>query len=214
MAAAESEGELAHRDAEERPVHKLTVSLIGLYKSINKLYYDNRAKAREDEGKPAWEDENHDYIIVPGEEILNRYVVRGRVGKGSFGQVLRAYDKVTSSDVALKLIKNKKPFKNQANTEIDILMELRSLDATDEHHFVRLLDHFEHRGHPCLVFEHLSYNLYELLKNTKFRGVSLPLINKFASQSLDALHFLRLHGIIHCDLKVRKLFVLETRQPL
>jgi len=52
-------------------------------------------------------------------------VVRGRIGKGSFGQVLRAFDKVTKTDVALKMIKCKKPFKNQANTEIDILVELQ-----------------------------------------------------------------------------------------
>ena len=32
-----------------------------------------------------------------------------------------------------------------------------------------------YRGHECLVFEMLSYNLYELLKNTQFHGVSLNL---------------------------------------
>jgi len=206
------EPQLAQRDAAERPVHKLTVSLIGLYKSINKLYYENRAKAREDQGKSAWEDENHDYIIVPGEDILNRYIVRGRIGKGSFGQVLRAFDKVTKNDVAIKMIKNKTPFKNQANTEIDILLELKSLDSIDEHHFVRLLDHFEHRGHPCLIFEHLSYNLYELLRNTKFRGVSLPLIAKFSLQALDSLSFLRAHNIIHCDLKPENILLCQPKR--
>jgi serine/threonine protein kinase len=190
------------RKAAERPVYKLTVSLISLYKSINRLYYENRAKQREDQGKSAWEDENHDYIVTLGEDILDRYVVRGRIGKGSFGQVLRAYDKVTSSDVAIKIIKNKKAFKKQANTELDILLELRSLDPSDKKHIVRLINHFEHRGHPCFVFEHLSFNLYELLKNTKFRGISLDLVHKFAKQSLETLEFLHSHNIIHCDLKV------------
>lgn len=44
-------------------------------------------------------------------------------------------------------------------------------------------------------------NLYELLKNNKFKGVSLGLIKRFAKQLLDALCFLRKHSIIHCDLK-------------
>lgn len=48
-------------------------------------------------------------------------MVRGRIGKGSFGQVLRAFDKVTKQDVALKMIKCKKPFKNQANTEVSLI---------------------------------------------------------------------------------------------
>lgn len=40
----------------------------------------------------------------------------------------------------------------------------QSKDPGDEHNLVRLQDHFVHRGHQCLVFEMLSYNLYDLLK--------------------------------------------------
>ena len=28
-----------------------------------------------------WDDENHDYIIRPGEEIQGRWVIRERIGK-------------------------------------------------------------------------------------------------------------------------------------
>ena len=57
---------------------------------------------------------------------------------------------------------------------------------------VRLENTFVHHRHQCLVFEMLSYNLYELLRNTKFFGVSLNLIRKFARQILKALAFLAL----------------------
>ena len=50
--------------------------------------------------------------------------------------------------------------------------------SNDENNIVRLINHFFFRGHQCLVFEMLSLNLYELLKNTQFRGVSLNLIRK------------------------------------
>jgi dual specificity tyrosine-phosphorylation-regulated kinase 1 len=68
---------------------------------------------------------------------------------------------------------------------------------------VRFLDSFDHHGHTCLVFEHLSFNLYELLRKTAFRGVSLTLIRKFARQILKALAYLSLPDVdvIHCDLK-------------
>ena len=46
------------------------------------------------------------------------------------------------------------------------------------------------RNHLCLVFELLSYNLYDLLRNTNFRGVSLNLTRKFAQQLCTALLFL------------------------
>jgi dual specificity tyrosine-phosphorylation-regulated kinase 1 len=57
------------------------------------------------------------------------------------------------------------------------------------------------RNHLCLVFEVLSLNLYDLLKNTNFHGVSLNLVRKFTQQILTALYFLHEVKIIHCDLK-------------
>lgn len=50
------------------------------------------------------------------------------------------------------------------------------------------------RNHLCLVFELLSYNLYDLLRNTNFRGVSLNLTRKFAQQLCTALLFLSTPG--------------------
>ena len=62
---------------------------------------------------------------------------------------------------------------------------------------------------PCdteLTSRARSYNLYELLKETGFHGVSLNLIRKFAKQILKALAFLARPDvdIIHCDLKPEK----------
>ena len=71
-----------------------------------------------------------------------------------------------------------------------MLRALRTADRDDKQNVVRLIDHFVYRGHQCLVFEMLSYNLYELLKNTQFHGVSLNLVRKFAKQILHALAFL------------------------
>lgn len=55
----------------------------------------------------------------------------------------------------------------QARTEIKLLELSLMKDKDDEQNIVRLLDTFVYRKHQCLVFEMLSYNLYELLKNTK-----------------------------------------------
>jgi len=44
-------------------------------------------------------------------------------------------------------------------------------------------------------------NLYEFIKKTDFKGLSMRLIRRFAIQILQALKFFRQHGIIHCDLK-------------
>jgi dual specificity tyrosine-phosphorylation-regulated kinase 1 len=71
-----------------------------------------------------------------------------------------------------------------------------------------------YRNHQCLVFEMLSLNLYELLKNTQFGGVSLNLIRKFAKQVLKALAFLARPDvdIIHCDLKPENILLRHPKK--
>ena len=43
----------------------------------------------------------------------NRYRIESSIGKGSFGQVAKAYDMVDEENVAIKIIKNKKAFYDQ-----------------------------------------------------------------------------------------------------
>lgn len=74
-------------------------------------------------------------------------------------------------------------------------------DKNDEHHMLRLKDTFIHQSHLCLVFELLSNNLYELIKQNSFRGLSTSLVRVFTAQLLDALSVLNEAKIIHCDLK-------------
>lgn len=74
-------------------------------------------------------------------------------------------------------------------------------DKNDDHHLLRLKDTFIHRQHLCLVFELLSVNLYELIKQNQFRGLSTTLVRVFAQQLLNALSLLNKAHLIHCDLK-------------
>ena len=88
------------------------------------------------------------------------------------------------------------------------------LTQSTTHRTVRLLTHFMFRNHQCLVFEMLSLNLYELLKNTQFGGVSLNLIRKFAKQVLKSLLFLARKDvdIIHCDLKPENILLRHPKK--
>ena len=85
-----------------------------------------------------------------------------------------AYDQHLECDVAIKIIKAKKSFFDQAQTELELLQTINTYDTNDTNNsnnsssnIVRLLDHFVLHKHQCLVFEMLSFNLYELLKNTR-----------------------------------------------
>eukprot|EP00906_Rhabdomonas_costata_P036151 RCo050739 len=192
----------------ERPVYKLSVALLSTYKQINDLYYEAKRKrqaaaaAKKACAVSGHDDDQGNYVAQPGEEIADRYLVQETLGKGSFGVVVKAHDRKRDEVVAVKLIKNKVQFFQQAKVETEILTRLNSL-SKDEHNIVKLKKVFVWKEHLCLVFELMSFNLYDLLKYTKFNGISLNLVRKFAFQILRTLEFLASPEIdvIHCDLK-------------
>lgn len=153
-----------------------------------------------------FDDENDDYIVKEGEVWGNKYAVEKLVGKGSFGQVVRASEISNGQVVAIKIIKNRKSFSEQANIEIEILEFLNIHQDPDSQLIVRSIEHFVHENHKCIVYEICSYNLYEVLRKGGFVGLPISLIRKFTVQLLVTLRFLSKPDVqvIHCDLKPEK----------
>ena len=142
------------------------------------------------------------------------------MGQGTFGQVVKCQNLKTQEVVAVKVIKNRTAYFNQSMMEVSVLdlvclhlsagqacRELtteqlnKQMDKNDDHHLLRLKDTFIHRQHLCLVFELLSVNLYELIKQNQFRGLSTTLVRVFAQQLINGLALLGKAKLIHCDLK-------------
>ena len=151
------------RNPAESPLYKLSVNLFHTYKQINDNYITNRKKQKEEQVKytiNTWDDEKGDYIIQIGQSFGgNQYTIKGILGKGSFGQVIQAHDRVTNEDVAIKIIKNKQSFYNQAVIEIQLLEHLKKNDPHDKFGVVQLKRYFIYREHLCLVFELLTIEL-------------------------------------------------------
>ncbi|XP_017116767.1 dual specificity tyrosine-phosphorylation-regulated kinase 2 isoform X2 [Drosophila elegans] len=148
-----------------------------------------------------YDDDNGNYKIIEHDHIAFRYEILEVIGKGSFGQVIRALDHKTNSHVAIKIIRNKKRFLNQAVVELNILDELREKDADGSHNVIHMLDYTYFRKHLCITFELMSLNLYELIKKNNYNGFSMSLIRRFCNSIVKCLRLLYKENIIHCDLK-------------
>ncbi len=128
------------------------------------------------------------------------------LGQGTFGQVAQCICQQTGSVVAVKVIKNQTAFYHQARVEVGVLQYLNRLgDPDDQHHIVRMYDFFVFKDHLCLVFELLSLNLYELIKQNQFRGLSMRLLRIFLTQVCYVLtqpNCSSVASTIHCILSL------------
>ncbi|OBZ83906.1 Serine/threonine-protein kinase ppk15 [Choanephora cucurbitarum] len=132
------------------------------------------------------------------------------LGAGTFGQVARCRSRKNEL-VALKVIKNKPAYTKQSAVEVDILTELNGYHG--DHNVIQLRESFMFKHHLCLVFELLSINLYELLKQNRFKGLSTNLVRVFSSQLLDTLTLIQSAQIIHCDLKPENILLRSLETP-
>ncbi|KAL2130482.1 hypothetical protein VTI74DRAFT_6350 [Chaetomium olivicolor] len=211
--------------AKERvsPQEAIRIAVLNIYErgeivDYKDVYFCGTQNAAKVVGDPqsdspnfGYDDERGDYTIVPGDHLAYRYEIIDVLGKGSFGQVVRCIDHKTGVLVAVKIIRNKKRFHQQALVEVNILQKLREWDPNNKHSMVNFTHSFYFRGHLCISTELLDMNLYEFIKSNAFRGFSLKMIRRFTKQMLSSLNLLKQHKVIHCDLKPENILL---RHPL
>ncbi|WWC64676.1 uncharacterized protein I303_107287 [Kwoniella dejecticola CBS 10117] len=209
------------------PLKCLTTALPQTYNLCNSNFRyetsDNPRRVLTKPSKPVHNDgadnEDWDYIlyvndVLGGEHGGDRYLILDVLGQGTFGQVVKCQNMRTHEIVAVKVVKNKPAYLQQSKMEVAILELLNGQhDPSDRHHILRMHDHFTHKSHLCLVFECLSSNLYELIKQNQFKGLSTQLVKVFTGQMLDCLTVLKDARLIHCDLKPENILLKSLQSP-
>jgi serine/threonine-protein kinase PRP4 len=99
--------------------------------------------------------------------------------------------------------------------EMDFLRKVNEADPQDKRHIIRLLGSFDHKGHLCIVFEHMSKNLRDLLKEeTNGHGLTLPAVRVYARQMFLGLQHLQNCQVIHLDLKPDNVLVSADKKTI
>lgn len=211
-----------------RPVLVATVDIVQLYRRCNPSGFryqsalnPKRVLTRPSEGvlNGGADNSNSDLILYVNDILQNhstghRYQIIDMLGQGTFGQVAKCRHLETGQFVAVKVVKNKLAYFNQGLVEVRILELLNGqYDPSDQAHIVRLREFFVFKKHLCLVFEMLSLNLYELIKQNQFRGLSISLVRIFLSQILKSLSVLTRASVIHCDLKPENILLITPKSP-
>ncbi|KAL0226465.1 hypothetical protein P9112_013789 [Eukaryota sp. TZLM1-RC] len=207
------------------PLKHLTLNLNQCYCNCNSNFsYSPSANPRRVLTKPNQpvsnngnDNANSDLIIhvhdIIGASSTSSYQVIQMLGQGTFGQVVQCLRLQDKRHFAVKIIKNKHAYYKQALMEVRILQHLLEEDPHDEHHLIRMTEYFVHKNHLCIAFELLSVNLYELIKQNQFRGLSVSFIRVLLRQILVAMSILDQCHIIHCDLKPENILLVDATTP-
>ena len=178
--------------------------------SFRNIYYIaagiRKLEGRIKEANYGFDDERNDYLLVKNDHISYRYEILEIIGKGSYGQVIKAYDHKDKKTVALKIIRNLACIIQQAKIEIQVLYKLIEGQNSCPY-IVTILDNYIFRNHIIQSFDLLDMNLYQLLKSRSFSSLPLNTLKAYAQQLLEGIKYFHSLNVLHCDLKPENIMI-------
>ena len=134
-------------------IKKIVINMVKTYKEINSNYNYQEIKSVKksltypDKGVRNNNLDNEEYnLIVHVDDIINNYHIVDLLGQGISGRVYEVYkNNDTKNRYALKIIKNKKVYRNQSLIELKIVTTLNKnfpLNNHNDSHIISVYDYF------------------------------------------------------------------------
>eukprot|EP00347_Sterkiella_histriomuscorum_P019499 403341396 len=138
--------------------------------------------------------------------IEDFYEIREDLGRGKFGQVKLAIHKKTQKKVAVKVIKKKDMNLNEIELQ---KREIEVLKICQHPNIIRLLDVFENPEYIYIVLEHMAGgDLFNYLERREFK-ITEDKGRSFVHQIASALYYLHSYGIVHRDIKLENILMVD-----
>lgn len=143
-------------------------------------------------------------------DLIDKYEIIKLIGKGTFGEVFRARNKVTKQEVALKKIlmdNEQEGFPITAIREIKILHQFKDQNTINLIEVCRSSEVIKDKEISYLVFDFCHHDLAGLISNSHDKIRDHKLIRCIVKQLLEGIHRLHQNKIIHRDMKSSNILV-------
>lgn len=148
------------QEAGRTMLERATVALLGVYKKCTaEFQYQTSLNPRRCLTKPSevegdgFDNKDADLVVYVNDELVSTasgrtYVVIDKLGQGTFGQVVKSKLAQSNAEFAVKIVRNKQAYTNQALVET---MMLSLLNQEKSNHILKYYECFTHKNHLCLV---------------------------------------------------------------
>jgi len=195
-------GEQSYRDRSSR--HRK--------RSRSRSVRGNKKRSRRDSRPPVLDDEEGHLIFSKGDVIQDRYRIIRELGEGTFGKVVECEDMAKNKNIAIKIIKNVKKYRDAAKLEINVLKKLAGYDPECKYKCVQMYDWFDYHGHKCIAFQLLGKSVFDFLKDNNYEPYPMEHVRSVAYELTLAVNFVHSNHLTHTDLKPENILFFDSNK--
>ncbi len=141
--------------------------------------------------------------LISFETIARRYELHGLLGQGGMGIVYEAFDRLTATRVALKVVRagSSLPDQTPNASRMSLANEFRTLASLRHPNIISVMDYgFTDEDLPFFTMEILD-TPQNILQFSQMLGRNLPAKTCLLIELLQGLAYLHRHDIVHRDIK-------------